>query len=100
MSVEPPISKPMSSYLSKDIEGFDSRAGLALDLRWSWNHATDNVWRQLDPAPWELTQNRWVVRHSLEQKWGKLRLGEVKVETKGQQHIFDVQVYLNDPFAR
>jgi starch phosphorylase len=35
-------------------------------------------------------------RHSLDQKWGALRFGEVKVETKGQQHIFDVQVYLND----
>jgi len=35
-------------------------------------------------------------RHNLEQKWGTLRFGEVKVETKGQQHIFDVQVYLND----
>jgi starch phosphorylase len=35
-------------------------------------------------------------QHSLEQKWGALRFGEVKVETKGQQHIFDVQVYLND----
>ena len=35
-------------------------------------------------------------RHSLEQKWAALRFGEVKVETKGQQHVFDVQVYLND----
>jgi starch phosphorylase len=35
-------------------------------------------------------------RHSLEQKWAALRFGEVKVETKDQQHIFDVQVYLND----
>jgi len=35
-------------------------------------------------------------RHSLERKWSALRFGEVKVETKGQQHIFDVQVYLND----
>jgi starch phosphorylase len=30
-------------------------------MRWSWNHATDEVWRQLDPALWELTQNPWVV---------------------------------------
>ena len=22
---------------------------LALDLRWSWNHATDAVWRELEP---------------------------------------------------
>ena len=35
-------------------------------------------------------------RQSLEQKWDALRFGEVNVETKGGQHIFDVQVYLND----
>jgi starch phosphorylase len=30
-------------------------------MRWSWNHATDKVWRQLDPKLWELTHNAWVV---------------------------------------
>ena len=35
-------------------------------------------------------------RHSLEQKWAALRFGEMKVETRGEQHVFDVQVYLND----
>ena len=35
-------------------------------------------------------------RHSLEQKWAALRFGEVKVETKGGQHVFDVQVHLHD----
>ncbi|HTS09747.1 MAG TPA: DUF3417 domain-containing protein, partial [Candidatus Eisenbacteria bacterium] len=34
---------------------------LALDLRWSWNHSTDEIWGQLDPELWELTQNPWVV---------------------------------------
>ena len=43
------------------IEGFDSLAELALDMRWSWNHATDVVWRQLDPELWEVTHNPWVV---------------------------------------
>src|SRR5579864_6636026 len=33
----------------EDIEGFDSLAELALDMRWSWNQATDKLWRQLDP---------------------------------------------------
>src|SRR5450759_3922174 len=32
-------------------------------------------------------------RHELEQKWGALRFGEVKVETAGEQHIFEAQVY-------
>ena len=40
-----------------EIEGFDSLAELALDMRWSWNHATDKVWRQLDPKLWELTHS-------------------------------------------
>jgi glycogen phosphorylase len=30
-------------------------------MRWSWNHATDEVWRRLDPELWEFTQNPWVV---------------------------------------
>ena len=47
--------------MSADVEGFDSLSGLALDLRSSWNHATDQVWRQLDPVLWELTHNPWVV---------------------------------------
>ena len=38
------------SLLPMEVEGFDSLAELALDLRWSWNHAADDVWRQLDPA--------------------------------------------------
>jgi starch phosphorylase len=35
-------------------------------------------------------------RHSLDQKWAGLRFGEVKVTTKDQQHVFVVQVYLDD----
>jgi starch phosphorylase len=35
-------------------------------------------------------------RHALEQKWAALRFGEVKVETDGEQHVFEVQVYLDD----
>jgi hypothetical protein len=43
------------------VEGFESLAELALDLRWSWNHGGDQVWRQLGPTLWQLTQNPWVV---------------------------------------
>ena len=61
MSTQTPVSKQTYSLLPTDIEGVDSLAELALDMRWSWNHATDEVWRQLDPALWEFTQNPWVV---------------------------------------
>ena len=54
-------SHPIYSLLPTEIEGFDALAELALDMRWSWNHSTDEVWRQLDPGLWEITHNPWVV---------------------------------------
>jgi starch phosphorylase len=35
-------------------------------------------------------------QHCLEQKWTRLHFGEVKVETRGEHHVFEVQVCLND----
>jgi starch phosphorylase len=35
-------------------------------------------------------------RHSLELKWGALRFGQLKAQTQGGQHLFEVQVYLHD----
>jgi starch phosphorylase len=61
MSDQPRVSHPIYNLLPTEIEGFDSLAELALDMHWSWNHATDEVWRQLDPELWEITHNPWVV---------------------------------------
>ena len=61
MSSRARVSHPIYNLLPTEIEGFDSLAELALDMRWSWNHATDEVWRQLDPDLWEITHNPWVV---------------------------------------
>jgi len=35
-------------------------------------------------------------RQILEQNWTTLRFGEVKIETRGEQHVFEAQVRLND----
>jgi len=61
MSKQDLASRPMYHLLPIGIEGFDSLAELALDMHWSWNHATDEVWRQLDPNLWQMTHNPWVV---------------------------------------
>jgi starch phosphorylase len=57
------MSKPGHALhsLLPDVEGIELLAELALDMRWSWHHATDQVWRELDPALWELTHNPWAV---------------------------------------
>jgi starch phosphorylase len=46
---------------ASSLEGFNRLEELALDLRRSWHHPMNNVWRQLEPALWDLTQNPWVV---------------------------------------
>ena len=32
---------------------------LAADLRWTWSHAADHVWRALDPEAWAIEENPW-----------------------------------------
>jgi glycogen phosphorylase len=53
--------RPISAFFSGEGEDFDSLVELALDMRWSWNHAADEIWRQIDPVLWDLTENPWVV---------------------------------------
>ncbi len=61
MSKDKRAAHPVYHLLPAEIEGFDSLAELALDMHWAWNHATDEVWRELDPELWSITHNPWVV---------------------------------------
>src|ERR1035441_10342161 len=65
MSDQTRVSHPIYNLLPTEIAGFDSRAQLALDRHWSWNHAADGVWRELDPILWEITHTPWVVLQTL-----------------------------------
>jgi starch phosphorylase len=71
MSEQARVSHPKELLSSSDIEGWDALAELALDMRSSWNHASDRVWRQLDPVLWELTHNPWAVLQTVSRE--KLR---------------------------
>lgn len=48
--------------LPKALEGLDE---LALDLRWSWCHALDKIWRRLNSELWMKTRNPWLVLKSV-----------------------------------
>ena len=48
-----------------DKSGFELLSELALNLRWSWNHATDALWHTLDPVQWQLTRNPWAVLQTM-----------------------------------
>jgi len=59
------VSSPIYTFFPTEVEGFDSLAELALDMHLYWNHSADEIWRQLDPALWELTYNPWVVLQTI-----------------------------------
>jgi starch phosphorylase len=53
--------------------GLEALPDLALNMRWSWNHATDALWAQLDPKLWQQTHNPWLILQSIsEQRLQKL----------------------------
>jgi starch phosphorylase len=86
MSEQTRVSHPKELLLPADVEGFDSLAELALDMRSSWNHATDQVWRQLDPVLWALTQNPWAVLQTVSRE----KLQRVLVDPAFRKHIDDL----------
>jgi starch phosphorylase len=69
--------------LPTDIDGFDALAELALDVRCSWDHATDGLWQQLDPALWELTHNPWVVLQTVSRQ----RLQRMSADAKFRDQL-------------
>lgn len=56
---------------------------LALNLRWSWNHAADELWRQVDPDMWEATQNPWAILQTASRD----RLRRVAADPEFQQKL-------------
>jgi len=59
---EPTPAGPASPSIP---QGLADLTELAMDLRWTWNHRGDELWRRLDPALWELTQHPNVVLQSV-----------------------------------
>jgi glycogen phosphorylase len=55
------VRDPKSVTVWSKIDGVDELAELALNLHWSWNHASDELWKRLDQDTWESTQNPWVI---------------------------------------
>ncbi len=55
-------------YLPRSLpEPLSGLATLAVDMRWSWNHASDVLWRKIDPKLWESTGNPWFILESVSQ---------------------------------
>jgi len=71
MPTPTPTNRPRYYLMPTNIEGVDVLDELALDIRWSWNHATDCIWRQLDPAIFELYEQRGKKDGQAAEDWAK-----------------------------
>ncbi|HLI84901.1 MAG TPA: alpha-glucan family phosphorylase [Bryobacteraceae bacterium] len=64
------MSNPTYTSRPSETEA-DGLVELALNLRWTWNHAADELWNRLDPELWQRTLNPWLVLQTVSQE--KLR---------------------------
>ncbi|MGM0767640.1 MAG: alpha-glucan family phosphorylase [Pseudomonadota bacterium] len=56
-------------YLHRKLPGeLAGLASLALDLRWTWHHGSDVLWRTMDRECWDATHNAWLVLNSVSGK--------------------------------
>jgi len=69
-------------FLPSNMEGIEELAELALDMRWSWNHAADNLWQQLEPELWERTHNPWVMLQTIKRSELESKLADTVIREK------------------
>ncbi|HTX39938.1 MAG TPA: alpha-glucan family phosphorylase [Bryobacteraceae bacterium] len=80
------MSNPDYTQHPSESQGSEALAQLGLDLRWSWNHAADQVWRRLDPELWDLTHNPWIILQTV----SKQKLQSIDNNPEVQQLLRDL----------
>jgi starch phosphorylase len=70
---------PYHHYLPREVPAsLSDLATLALDMRWSWHHGADALWRTVDPELWDATANPWLILESVSNQ----RLIELSQDTQ------------------
>ena len=62
------MGNPTYTNLPSEALSEDALTQLALDVRWSWNHSTDELWKKLNPELWDLTHNPWIVLQTVSRR--------------------------------
>ncbi|MEQ1438219.1 alpha-glucan family phosphorylase [Fontimonas sp. SYSU GA230001] len=59
----------MISFVANRLpQGLEALTELALDLRWTWNHATDALWESLSADIWSRTRNPWLILRAVSRR--------------------------------
>ena len=77
--------------------GIETLTELALNLRWSWNRSTDELWAELDPELWALTQNPWAVLQTVSPRRARALLARPDYRQRVKDLIERRHQYLGAP---
>ena len=77
--------------------GLEPLTALALDLRWTWSHASDALWRTLDADLWERTRNPWAILQNAAQRTLETLAKDVTFLAELERVRSDHQRYLHGP---
>lgn len=85
----------MYRYLPRDLPTpLRALTELALDLRWTWTHAGDRLWRLLDEELWTRTQNPWVILQNTSTRRLEMLAADPDFLAELQQYSDNRQQYL------
>lgn len=88
----------MRNHLLRELpEKLTTLAELALDLRWTWSHAGDELWRRVSPDLWERSQNPWVILQDMSGKRLQALAADSQFMTELDRLVATHQRYLTEP---
>ncbi len=67
--------------------GMEALYEIALDLRWTWSHAGDELWRALDAEAWAATENPWLILQGV----SRLRLEQLARDSEFRRKLRHIQ---------
>ena len=78
-------------------EGLEALTELALDLRWTWSHAGDALWRKLDPDLWERTRSPWAILQNISQQSLEALVRDPVFQQELKRAVEERERYLSEP---
>jgi starch phosphorylase len=78
-------------------EGLEALTELALDLRWTWSHAGDALWRKLDPDLWERTRSPWAILQNISQQNLEALARDPVFQQELKRAVEERERYLSEP---
>jgi len=87
----------LHAFLPRDMpEELAVLTTLAMDLRWTWSHAGDALWRMVSPDIWERTQNPWLILQDIAQQRLEQLAGDAQFRVELQRLVAEREHYLHD----